>query len=253
MKPKARVLIVEDELIIGQNIERYLGHLGYVVLDLCSSSEEVLASIHNEKPDVVLMDIRIEGPEDGVSLAERLHREHQIPVVFLTALMDEETLQRAKITQPFGYIVKPFSQRELHIALEIALYKADLEKRLRDQEVMMQAMIDSMKQGFCLLDAAGRIVYANGEMARLMGVSSASEVMGRELDVVLWPPGLLRTKLNEEYPAPFEAQLMAGDGTSHVMIVTAQRVRTQGGAQNGAFISLTDIGQGQAHAQDTLA
>lgn len=252
MKPKAKVLIVEDELIIGQNIERYLGHLGYLVLDLCSSSEEVLESIHDEKPDVVLMDIRIEGPEDGVSLAERLHREHQIPVVFLTALMDEETLQRAKITQPFGYIVKPFSQRELHIALEIALYKADLEKRLRDQEVMMQAMIDTMKQGFCLLDAAGKIVYANGEMARLLGATGPSEVMGQELDAALWPPGLLRSRLNEENPAPFETQLMGKDGTSHIMIVTAQQVHTQGKTQSGAFISLTDTGHGKGERQDPV-
>jgi PAS domain S-box-containing protein len=242
MKRKAKVLIVEDELIIGKNIERYLGHLGYDVLDVCSSSEEALEIIHEEMPDLVLMDINIEGSEDGVSLADRLHREYQLPVVFLSALMDEETLERAKISQPFGYIVKPFSQRELHIALEIALYKADMEKRIKDQEVMLQALIDTMKQGFCLLDHQGRIVYANQELVRMLGHTEAQTVMSKNLDAMLWPPGLLQSHLQHQDPMSFDAQLPTGTGKSRNLIVTPQPIRHDDGTIRGAFVSLTATG-----------
>lgn len=242
MKAKAKVLIVEDELIIGKNIERYLGHLGYDVIDVCSSSEEVLEVVGEEMPDLVLMDINIEGSEDGVSLADRLHRDYQLPVVFLSALMDEETLERAKISQPFGYIVKPFSQRELHIALEIALYKAEVERRIKDQEVMLQALIDTMKQGFCLLDQQGRIVYANRELTRLLAGAKDPTVLGKDLDALLWPPGLLRSHLQHDDPVAFDAQLPGPDGQSHQLIVTPQLIRHDDGRPRGAFVSLTFTG-----------
>jgi len=244
MNRKARVLVVEDELIIAQNIERYLGHLGYDVLGVCSSSQEVRAMLEELLPDVVLMDIRIEGDEDGVAIAEYLHREKGIPVVFLTALMDEETLQRAKITQPFGYIVKPFSQRELHISLEIALYKSALERKLQEQEVFLQTLIDGMPQGFCLLDTERRIAYANQELGHMLGLSRASDAVGLSLDQLIMVSGGLKARLTAEKLQAFEAGFVGVQGEQRV-IVTPQLVAGKNGASGGTFISFTAIQSGK--------
>jgi PAS domain S-box-containing protein len=238
MSSRPAVLIVEDELIVAQNVERYLVRLGYLVIGICSSSFELHQILETERPDVVLMDIRLEGDTDGVALAEYLHGEKGIPVVFLTALMDEETLQRAKITQPFGYIVKPFSQRELHIALEIALYKARLEQRLQDQEVLLQTLIEGMNQGFCLVDSQGRVAYANKEMGRMLGFAAGSAAIGSDLDAYIWPSGLLRTKLLAEDSQSFEAQLVTDDQRLR-LIVNTQPIPGKDAAVRGAFISLT--------------
>jgi len=245
MNRKATVLIVEDELIIAQNIERYLLHLQYDVMGICSSSVDVRSALLEERPDVVLMDIRIEGSEDGVALADWLYREQDIPVVFLTALMDEETLQRAKITQPFGYIVKPFSQRELHIALEIALYKVELERKLRDQEVLLQTLVEGMNQGFCLVGKDGRIAYANAELANLLGLPSGNDAVGVVLDEHLEPKGLFSSLINTGSRDPRQTKISNAFNGFEDVILTVQPVKEQDGGVKGGFASLTRLGKAQ--------
>jgi CheY-like chemotaxis protein len=118
-----KILIVEDESIVAADIRRRLERLGCVVTGTAASAEEALEKINANSPDLVLMDITIKGSIDGIAASKTVRERFKIPVVFLTAHSDEATLQRAKITEPYGYIIKPFQERDLHIAIEMALYK----------------------------------------------------------------------------------------------------------------------------------
>jgi len=134
---RASVLVVEDELIIAKGIEKRLKVLGYSVVDTVACGEEAVSRALETTPDLVLMDICLQGDMDGVTAAEHIRSKADIPVVYLTAYADPETLGRAKITEPFGYIVKPFQDFTLNSAIEMALYKHRMESRLRRSERLL--------------------------------------------------------------------------------------------------------------------
>lgn len=120
---KALVLIVEDENIIARDIQNCLRKLGYSVAGICSTGEKAIDSVRELKPDLVLMDIKLKGELSGIDTAQHIKKMHDLPVIFLTAFADEETLEKAKITEPYGYIIKPFKEVELMTNIELALYK----------------------------------------------------------------------------------------------------------------------------------
>ncbi|MUG93407.1 response regulator [Scytonema sp. UIC 10036] len=124
----AKILIVEDERIVAKDIAKRLQNLGYVVVAAVSSGEEAIEKAAETRPDLVLMDIRLKGKIDGIKASEHIRTEFNIPVIFLTAYADEKTLQRAKVTEPFGYIIKPFDERELYAAIEVALRRRMAEE-----------------------------------------------------------------------------------------------------------------------------
>jgi len=144
MSPK-RILIVEDEGIVAADLEDRLQRLGYSIVARATSGRQAIAEATRLKPDLILMDIIIEGPLDGVETAEKILSQHQIPVVFLTAHTDEPTLNRAKLTGPFGYVLKPFDERELQVAVEIALYRAQVETQLRKSNAELQKALAEIK------------------------------------------------------------------------------------------------------------
>jgi PAS domain S-box-containing protein len=122
-----RILVVEDELIVAADIKVRLGLLGYQVVGMCASGEKALLLAEAMQPSLVMMDIRLQGALDGIATAQRLKERFQVPVVFLTAYAEDATLQRAKIAEPYGYILKPFEDRELKTVIEMALYKHQTE------------------------------------------------------------------------------------------------------------------------------
>jgi two-component system, response regulator PdtaR len=122
-----RILIVEDEAIVILHIKKALEKLGYVVAGTANSGDDAIVKATQVRPDLVLMDIVLKGPVDGIDAAGKIHAILNIPVIYLTAHADESTLQRAKLTEPFGYIVKPFRERDLQITIEFALYKSRME------------------------------------------------------------------------------------------------------------------------------
>jgi|GEM_PF-2355846 len=134
MMSPPRVLIVEDELIIAEDMKRRLEKLGYDVDDVVLSGKELFERIRKGRPDVILMDIHLGGDADGVDLAAKLREAEDIPVIFVTAYADEATVERAKESAPFGYVIKPVKDGDLRSSVEIALYKHAMEKRLRDSE-----------------------------------------------------------------------------------------------------------------------
>ncbi|MEE3718694.1 ATP-binding protein [Tumidithrix elongata RA019] len=137
---KAKILIVEDEAIAAENLSVRLQQQGYTITGIVDSGIEAIESVDRLQPDLVLMDIMIKGDMDGISAAEQIYAQHQIPVVYMTAFADEKTLERAKQTEPFGYIVKPFKIPELRAAVEVALRKYQSEMLTRQSLEHAQAI-----------------------------------------------------------------------------------------------------------------
>ena len=125
---KARIMIVEDEWTVAEEIKMVLESFEYTVTSMSSSGEEAIQNAEKDKPDLVLMDIVLEGKMDGIEAANEIRSRFNTPIIFLTAYTDEKILERASITEPFGYIVKPFVNEDLKISIEIALYKYRIEK-----------------------------------------------------------------------------------------------------------------------------
>ncbi len=122
-----KILIVEDEAVVSLDINRRLEKMGYEVLGQVASGEETLEMVQDNPPDLVLMDINLQGEIDGIETATRLYKEYNIPVIYLTAYAGESTLERAKESQPYGYILKPFKERELRATIEIAISRHEKE------------------------------------------------------------------------------------------------------------------------------
>ncbi|MEJ2207696.1 MAG: response regulator, partial [Anaerolineae bacterium] len=129
-----QILIVEDEMIVAHNLKSRLEGLGYQVLPIARSGEEAVQRSLEARPDLVLMDIRVGGEIDGIEAAGQIRAHHSVPVIYLTGYADEATLARAKVTEPFGYVLKPFEMQELRSTIEMALYKYVLDRRLRESE-----------------------------------------------------------------------------------------------------------------------
>jgi DNA-binding NtrC family response regulator len=180
----AKILIVEDEQIVAVDIETQLERLGYLVVGMASSGKEACAKAAQLEPDLVLMDVQIEGPMDGIEAARRIRGIREVPVVFLTAFTDVDTLRRVKEVEPYGYIVKPFDQRDLDTSIQIALHKGAVDKRLRESHDNLRAVLDSQRTGTVMLDGDNRITFASREAQTMLAVPDA-EIVGQSLVTVL--------------------------------------------------------------------
>lgn len=125
---EGRILVVEDEHIVAMGIKRMLKSLGYTVTGVASSGEDAISKAESTFPDVVLMDIMLKGDMDGVEAAKEIRERFDVPVVYLTAYSDTNILDRAKKTEPFGYIIKPFDEKDLYSSIEVALHRYRKEK-----------------------------------------------------------------------------------------------------------------------------
>ena len=135
MESPINVYIVEDESIVAKDIFNCLKKLGYNIVGTTNNSEDAIKEIFVLKPDIVLMDIMIKGSVSGIDVAEVLRKEYNIPVIFLTAFADESTLSKAKITEPYGYILMPFKEVDLHSTIEMAIYKHKKIKNFKKKEI----------------------------------------------------------------------------------------------------------------------
>ncbi|MGC9517800.1 MAG: response regulator [Methanomicrobiales archaeon] len=149
---KIKVMVVEDESVVAIDIGQRLETLGYNVTSIVSSGEKAIEKAGEDKPDIILMDIVLKGKIDGIEAAQEIYKRYSIPVVYLTAYSDEKTLKRAKQTGPFGYIIKPFEDRELHSVIEVGLYKHEMDLKLRESEARYKAIVTSMNDIIFTLD-----------------------------------------------------------------------------------------------------
>ena len=167
-----RVVAVEDERLVARDLKVRLNDLGYDVAALAASADEAVEVIQDVRPHVVLMDIRLEGGRDGIEVAKVVRERFDIPVVFVTAHADAETLKRACETAPFGYILKPFDDRELRAAIEIAVYKHGAEKRLRETQDRLRLAQRVAQLGNWELDLGAARIHLSVEAGEIMGIAA---------------------------------------------------------------------------------
>lgn len=161
MSAKSRILIVEDDRIIAMEIKERLEEYNYEVVSIAHSGIAAIEMAAKFLPELIIMDIHLEGDMDGVEAALQIKSKSGIPVVYLTAYADDNTIERAKITEPYGYIVKPLDERELKSAVEIALYKKSAEKKLKDSEARYKAIVDTIEGSLFLVNEEREIVFSN--------------------------------------------------------------------------------------------
>ena len=172
----AKIFIVEDEAIVAESLCDQLEKLGYIVTGNAPSGEEALRKIKKELPDLVLMDIMLEGEMDRVEVAQQIRELYGIPVIFLTAYSDPETLGRAKLTEPFGYLIKPYKERELLTTLEITLYKHRMEKRIREHERWLNTLLRSISDGVITVGNDGLITSMSPVAEMLTGLIESEQI-----------------------------------------------------------------------------
>lgn len=176
----ARILIVEDDRIVARDIQHQLSRMGHVVVGMSASGEEAVRLAGSHRPDLVLMDIRLEGEMDGIEAARRIRDAQRIPVVFLTAYANDEVVQRASLTEPFGYLLKPFEEPQMRTVIQMALYKHASDARLRMSERRYAATLASIRDGVILCDPQGRVDFMN-RVAETMTGWTAMEAVGQPL------------------------------------------------------------------------
>lgn len=179
-----RILVVEDEGIVALHMENSLKKLGYVVPAIVDSGEEAIKKAEVLHPDLILMDVVLNGDMDGIEASRVIQSRLDIPVVYVTAFGDDSTLNRAKKTQQlFGFILKPFKERELQISVEIALYRHETEARLRKVERLLATTLRSIGDSVIATDIEGRITFINSAAEKLTGWKH-KEALGKRLTEV---------------------------------------------------------------------
>lgn len=161
---KINVLVVEDESIVSKDIQHSLKKLGYNVVGAAATGEKAIELVRSEKPDVVLMDIMLKGDMSGIDTAEIVNKEVNIPIIYLTAYADEATLVKAKITEPYGYIIKPFKEIDLHTSIEMAIYKSVKNKEVEKERDLLFSIVEGKdSQDFIFVKANSKLVKLKTE------------------------------------------------------------------------------------------
>lgn len=164
MENTINVYIVEDESIVAKDIQNSLKKLGYHVLGISNNGTDALKNIADLEPNIVLMDIMIKGNMTGIEVADKIKKQYNIPVIFLTAYADESTLAKAKITEPYGYILKPFKEIDLHSTIEMAVYKHKKDSKIQQERDFLYSLVENKEdgaKGILFVKANSRLVKVN--------------------------------------------------------------------------------------------
>lgn len=179
MKPaQSKILVVEDESIVASHIDEILKHSGYHVTATVPSGEMAILSVGEETPDLILMDIVLGGEMSGIETAEKINSSIDVPVIFLTAYSDEKTLSKAKNIGPFGYIVKPFKEKDLNSAIQMALEKHRQVKDLKQKEEWYKGSLQNLGEAVIAVDEKGRVSFINRVAESLTGFAE-KKVLGK--------------------------------------------------------------------------
>ncbi|MFT5144387.1 MAG: PAS domain S-box-containing protein [Rhodothermales bacterium] len=229
MTMRNRVMIAEDEVFTALELQFHLEQLGYEVVDLVSSGEKAIERALELRPDLLMMDVRLEGEIDGIDAFRAIRREHDVPVIFLTAFGDEETISRAKECGAFGYILKPFKERELRAMIEVALNRHERLHDLQKSHDDLQEILDGLRVGTAMTDEAGRITFISRIASHLLGLVEEKARGQMWYDVLPLGEATLQSLkdiASSAEPAPSEkvsATVRHRNGRSFFMEVEVQR------------------------------
>jgi PAS domain S-box-containing protein len=251
-----RILIVEDERIIALNTKENLENLGYVVPAIAASGEKAIEKATELHPDLVLMDIRLKGAMDGIEAAEKIWNTLQIPVIYITGHSDQSTLERAKFTSPFGYILKPVKERELYVAIETALQRYEREQ-------LLMAVLRSMGDGVIVTDVAGQVKFLN-QVAEILTGWRSDEVKDRPITEVFKITheqsgksidALLTAALQQNTPVYLEDHLLLHTRTGNTVPIadSIAVIKDNMGNVAGAVLVFRDITQRRLAEEQKLA
>jgi PAS domain S-box-containing protein len=247
----ANILVVEDEPIVAKDIQHSLQQLGYRVPATAASGEDALRRAVDARPDLVLMDIVLKGNMDGVQTAQSIQRRLDVPVVYLTAFADDETLERVKTTSPAGYVLKPYQPTELRTTIELALHRAESDRHLKETIRWFATTVRCMGDAIVATDRGGRVTYMNPAAERVTGWTQ-EESKGRDLTtlIVFAEEGPFQTVENPVAKAMYESrlirlgcmQLMAREGTCKLIEGTVAPVISDAGTAIGAVVVFREAG-----------
>lgn len=178
-------MIVEDEIIVAKDIQRILKKLGYEAFDPFANGKKALDAIEKINPDLILLDINLKSSEiDGIQVGEQIHQHYQIPFIYLTAFSDKNTLDRAKLTEPYGYIIKPFEEDDIRTAIEIAYYKYTKDLEMLNKGNRFAAALDSLEVAVVITDANEKVIFMNKMTESLTGCLK-QEGLGKDIGTLM--------------------------------------------------------------------
>ncbi|MBU2514082.1 PAS domain S-box protein [bacterium] len=253
---KARILVLEDEAVIAMELESQLQNLGYQVTSVVNTGDKAIVKAEADKPDLMLMDIRIQGDKDGIETAEIIKNRFGIPVAFSTAYLDQERIERAKITMPFGYVLKPIQERDLKVTLEMALYvaKVDAERRkaegfVKHERNLAQQYLDVAGVLLIALDLSGNVTLINPKGCEILGYEKEEIIGYNWFDKFLLQEGIEEVKkvFNQiitgdiEPVEYYENPIFRKDGSQRFVAWHNSVLRNSSGEIIGLFSSGEDI------------
>lgn len=251
---KARILIVEDEAIIAMDIESILREYEYRIAGMVVTGEEALAAVKARTPDLILMDILLAGQMDGIEAARLIRRSFDIPVIYVSANADEATVERARDTEPYGYINKPINRKDLYSNIESALYKHAMEKRIKASEERYRDLVENINDAIYTLDSEGVFTYVS-PVIRRMGKYEEAEVIGKHFSNFIHPDDLegLNASVRRTIAGklePYEYRLLDKDGRV-AYVRTSSRPIMKNGVYAGMTGIITDITE-RRHSEAAL-
>ncbi len=244
-----RILVVEDESIVAADVQERLAILGYKVVGHAATGPDAVELARTVEPDIVLMDIMLRGDMDGVEAAGLINESGAVPVVYMTAYADEDTLARAKITGPYGYILKPFNERELHATIEMALYRHMMERKVKASEHWLRTVLSSIGDAVIATDKDMVVTYVNPLAEGLLGIKKEN-ALGRNLTEIFNVSGSdegnvvnLLSNMSRDSSDIFvgDSRLLLEGGGSISIEYTASFILDEKGGINGCSIVFRDI------------
>jgi PAS domain S-box-containing protein len=180
-----KIMIVEDEIIVAKDIQRILKKLGYEAFDPYANGKKALDAIEKLQPDLILLDINLKSSDiDGVQVGEQIHQHYHVPFIYLTAFSDKNTLERAKLTEPYGYILKPFDEDDIRTAIEIAYYKYTKDLEMQNKGNRFAAALDNLDVAVIITDSNEKVIFMN-KMAETLTGCLKQEALGKDIAVAM--------------------------------------------------------------------
>jgi len=220
---KARILVVEDEELVGLAIRTYLESVSYEVPAVVSSGEGAVRGVRAMEPDLVLMDIHLTGRMDGIEAAGIIKDSYHVPVIYLTSYSDSDTLEKAKLTEPFGYVLKPFDERALEASIEMALHKATLHEELRRAKERLTTVLQSFGEGVIVAGIKGGVEYINATAANLLNLTLPLPLSTSVMSLVK----IVKHRGRQEMTLPLNEVILEGNraGYRNCTLLTESGVR----------------------------